>query len=62
MKNSFVLPERFVLVGLELAKKGNIFGVPLTSLSHEELIACAAQGWQAYTNHLNDSTETGGNS
>lgn len=41
------LPEKFVETGLALADGASIFGVPLHELTHDELLAVAAQGWEA---------------
>lgn len=41
------LPKEFVEKGLAL-KDSKLFGTPLASLSHEELLAAAALGWKNY--------------
>jgi len=46
------LPESFVSKGLELSKDALIFGIPLSELTHDELLATCAQGWNSYTNSL----------
>ena len=43
------LPDDFYIKGIELSKEFYIFGVKLTELSHDELLAACAQGWKAYT-------------
>lgn len=42
------LPPEFVKDGLELAKDFVLFGIPVASMTKEELIAVAAKGWYNY--------------
>ena len=44
------LPKSYVEKGLELAKGASFFGVPIEDLTRDELIACAANGWQEVSN------------
>lgn len=41
------LPDDFVKTGLKLAHGLLLFGKPLDEMTREELIAAAAQGWNA---------------
>ncbi len=41
------LPANFVKTGLSLAEGARIFGVPLSELTRDELLAVAAQAWKA---------------
>lgn len=41
------LPGDFVASGLALAQGSYLFGVPLTSLTRDELLAAAAHGWNS---------------
>lgn len=49
------LPPEFVEKGMRLAESYTLFGIPLTSLSRDELLAAAAEGWSAYNIHLEQS-------
>ena len=49
------LPDGFVSEGLRIAETCNLFGIPLAELSRDELLAAAAQGWQAYNRSLEQS-------
>lgn len=51
------LPAGFIEKGLEIAKDAKLFGVAMTELSDEELLAACAQGWKAYSDHLKESGE-----
>jgi hypothetical protein len=42
-----LIPEQFLREGMILGEGTRIFGVELSELSREELIAVAAQGWNA---------------
>lgn len=41
------IPPAFVDKGLKLAKDARLFGVSFFDMTHDELIAAAAQGWNA---------------
>jgi hypothetical protein len=41
------LPESFVTEGLKLAEGARLFGKRFFDMTHDELIAAAAQGWNA---------------
>lgn len=41
------LPESFVAEGLKLAEGARLFGKRFSDMTHDELIAAAAQGWNA---------------
>jgi hypothetical protein len=52
------VPKSFVKRGLEYASKSAIYGVPLTQLSHDELLAVAAIGWKDRDNRIQQSGRT----
>ncbi len=49
------LQQTFVDSGLELAKGARLFGIAFEDMTRDELIAAAAKGWKAYTDHLESS-------
>lgn len=51
------LPEFFVAEGAEMAEGCAIFGVLLQDMTREELLAVAAQGWNAYTKSMEQATK-----
>lgn len=46
------IPEKFVTDGLALAKGATVFGVPIETLTREELMACAANFAKLYQDQL----------
>lgn len=52
------LPAEFVENGIKLAQECTLFGIPLTELSRDELLAAAAEGWRAYNRHLEQSIKS----
>lgn len=47
-----MLPREFVDEGVKLAETCTLFGIHLTELSKDELLAAAAKGWNAYNKQL----------
>lgn len=52
------IPSHVVENGLILAENARYLGRPLSELTKEELLACAAIGWDAYTRLLNANLAT----
>jgi hypothetical protein len=48
------LPADFVNEGLELAATLSVLGVPVETLSRDELLAVAAHGWASYHRSIDD--------
>ena len=46
------MPKGFVEKHLAEAKGATIYGVPLESLTRDELLACAVAGWQAHKDEI----------
>lgn len=55
METKRKLPEKFLTEGTALAEDASIFGVRLSDLSRDELLAVAAQGWKAHQKLLDDN-------
>lgn len=55
MENKRKLPEKFLADGIALAEDASIFGVKLSELSRDELLAVAAKGWKAHQELLADN-------
>lgn len=46
------LPDPFIRDGLRLAEGATLFGILLSDLSRDELIAAAAKGWDAFRKEI----------
>lgn len=49
------LPDHIVRKGLALAKGATIYGVEMNKMSHNELVAVAALGWNAFSRECRGS-------